>query len=50
MKLFITINYINKSVFLNYCNYIVLKRKEVIIKNHNLIKTFNIDNDFSFSL
>ena len=50
MKLFITINYINKNTFLNYYNYIVLKRKGVIIKNRNFIKIFNIDNDFSLSL
>ena len=50
MKLFIIINYINKDVFLNYYNYIVLKKKGIIIKNRNFIKIFNIDNDFSFSL
>ena len=50
MKLFIIINYIDKNVFLNYCNYIVLKRKRIIIKNRNLIKVFNIDNDFFLSL
>ena len=50
MKLFIIINYINKNTLLNYYNYIVLKRKGVIIKNRNLIKIFNIDNNFSLSL
>ena len=50
MKLFIIINYINKNIFLNYYNYIILKKKEIIIKNRNLIKTFNIDNDFFLSL
>ena len=50
MKLFIIINYIDKNIFLNYYNYIVLKRKGVIIKNYNLIKIFNINNDFSLSL
>ena len=49
MKLFIIINYIDKNIFLDYCNYIILKRKGVIIKNNNLIKAFNIDNVF-FSL
>ena len=50
MKLFIIINYINKNAFLNYYNYIVLKRKRIIIKNYNFIKIFNINNDFSLSL
>ena len=50
MKLFIIINYINKDVFLNYYNYIVLKRKKIIIKNYNFIKIFNINNNSSFSL
>ena len=50
MKLFIIINYINKDIFLNYYNYIVLKSKRVIIKNRNFIKTFNINNDFFLSL
>ena len=50
MKLFIIINYINKDIFLNYYNYIVLKRKGLIIKNYNFIKIFNIDNNFFFSL
>ena len=44
MKLFIIINYINKNIFLNYCDYIVLKRKKIIIKNYNFITIFNIDN------
>ena len=48
MKLFIIINYINKNAFLNYYNYIVLKRKRIIIKNYNLIKKFNINNDIFF--
>ena len=50
MKLFIIINYINKSVFLNYYNYIILKKKKIIIKNRNFIKIFNIDNDILLSL
>ena len=50
MKLVIIINYINKNVFLNYYNYIVLKRKRIIVKNYNFIKTFNIYNDFFLSL
>ena len=51
MKLFIIINHNNnKNAFLNYYNYIDLKRKRVIIKNRNLIKTFNIDNDSFLSL
>ena len=50
MKLFIIINYINESVFLDYYNYIVLKRKKIIVKNRDFIKIFNIDNDFFLSL
>ena len=50
MKLFIIINYIDENIFLNYYNYIILKRKEVIIRNYNFIKIFNIDNDFFLSL
>ena len=50
MKLFIIINYINKNIFLNYYNYIVLERKKIIIKNRDFIKTFNIDNNFFLSL
>ena len=50
MKLFIIINYINKGIFLNYYNYIILKRKRVIIKNRDFIKIFNIDNNFFLSL
>ena len=48
MKLFIIINHINKGIFLNYYDYIVLKRKKIIIKNYNFIKFFNIDNNFFF--
>ena len=50
MKLFIIINHINENVFLNYYDYIVLKRKKMIIKNYNFIKIFNIDNNFFLSL
>ena len=50
MKLFIIINYINKDTFLNYYNYIVLKRKKVIIKNRNFIKNFDINNNSFLSI